>query len=137
MVEQKGPTGAAVLCIIGGVLILAYGALIVGLGASGMASTLNITQPGVTPGFISAALEALGVWGIICGIVVIVMGLLVYTRPRHHVAWGLLAILFSILSIFGGGGLIIGLIIGIIGGIWAAVWKLPVETEPVAPGSGS
>ncbi len=137
MEQQKGSTGAAVICIIGGMLILAYGALILELGASGMASTLNITEQGVTPGFISTALEALGVWGIICGIIVIVMGVLVYSRPRHHVAWGLLAILFSILSIFGGGGLIIGLIIGIIGGIWAAVWKLPAEAEPIALGPGA
>lgn len=41
--------------------------------------------------------------------------------------WGVLIPIFSILSLFGGGGFFIGMILGIIGGALGLAWK-PKET---------
>src|SRR5947199_10114462 len=61
-----------------------------------------------------------------------VVGILLYVKPQQHVVWGVLVIVFSVVSLFYTlGGFIIGLILGLIGGILGAVWKPPA---PMAPG---
>lgn len=136
METTKGPIGPVILSIIGGVLILGYGALILALGVGGLGSMANLTgTQGMTAGFVNLALEVLGAWGVICGLVMILSAVMVYRRPVSHVAWGLVIILFSILSIFGGAGLFIGLVIGIIGGAWAVMWKSPQDAPIIEPGT--
>jgi len=74
----------------------------------------------------------LGVVGIVNGLLVMVFGILLYVKPQQHVVWGVLVIVFSVVSLFDTlGGFIIGLILGLIGGILGAVWKPPA---PMAPG---
>ena len=57
----------------------------------------------------------LGIFGLVCGILIIVGGLLAYYKGMK-VAGGVIIIIFSILSIFSFGGFFIGMILGIIGG---------------------
>ena len=52
---------------------------------------------------------------------------MLYTNPGSRSIWGILIIVFSVLSFFGFGGFIIGAILGIIGGVLALRWK------PAAP----
>ena len=135
METTRGPIGPVILSIIGGVLILGYGALVIALGVGGLGSMINLTgTQGMSPGQVNLALEAVGGWGVICGIPVILGAAMVYRRPASHVAWGLVIVFFSILSIFGGAGLFIGLVIGIIGGGWAVLRKSPQDVFPVEPG---
>ncbi len=73
-----------------------------------------------------------GLAGILFGIVVMVSALMLYNKPIEHSKWGLLILIFSVLSIFGSAmaGFGVGLILGVLGGIFALTWK-PPHTENV------
>ncbi|MEM3786817.1 MAG: hypothetical protein QXZ59_05475 [Nitrososphaeria archaeon] len=59
--------------------------------------------------------------GIVCGLVVLVSSVLLRERPKERFLLGTLIIVFSTLSVFSGGGFIIGAILGFLGGIIAIV----------------
>lgn len=57
------------------------------------------------------------------------LAILLYLKPEKPEMLGYLIVIFSILSIFTGGGFIIGLIFGVIGGIMTLQWRMtPGET---------
>jgi len=61
---------------------------------------------------------------LISGIIVIIGAVMLQSKPQQHSQWGILILIFSIISILGGYGLVIaGLILGVIGGIMALTWK--------------
>ncbi len=59
--------------------------------------------------------------GIVSGIVVLVASLLLKERPKERIPIGTLIIVFSTLSVFSGGGFIIGALLGLLGGIIAII----------------
>ncbi len=61
--------------------------------------------------------------GIILGIIVIIGAIMLYRNPDQKTGWGIAVLIVSIISIFIGGGFLIGLILGIIGGALALQWK--------------
>lgn len=107
--EDK-PTAAFVLSLIAGILILLNGLLIAVLGALVAVFFFGL-------GLVLAAL------GLGFGILVLLGAVMMYYKPSQHVTWGVVVLVFSIVSIFIGGGFIIGLILGLVGGILALVWK--------------
>ncbi|MEM0154591.1 MAG: DUF6114 domain-containing protein, partial [Methanothrix sp.] len=62
--------------------------------------------------------------GIICGLMVILSGAMVY-RPKGNrlKIFSIVAIIFSLISIFGDGGFLVGMVLGIIGGILGLMKK--------------
>lgn len=72
-----------------------------------------------------------GLAGIVFGIVVIVSSVMLYNKPDDHSKWGLLILIFSVLSIFGSAmaGFGVGLILGVLGGIFALTWKPPIAAK--------
>jgi hypothetical protein len=74
------------------------------------------------PGY---GLSLLGVVGLIFGAIVIISAVMLNSRPQQHTTWGILVIIFSVLSIFASvaGGFGVGLILGIVGGALALTWK--------------
>jgi hypothetical protein len=68
-----------------------------------------------------------GILGLIFGIIVIISAFMLNSKPQEHSTWGILIVIFSVLSIFGGtmGGFGVGLILGLIGGILGITWKPP------------
>jgi hypothetical protein len=121
MANKEYPSIAVFFSVIGGILILLSGLVILGVGISGMP---------VVPGVAESLIVGLGVWGVVCGIIVIVAGYMVYTRPVSHSVYGILILIFSILSFIESGGYIIGAILGIIGGLWAIFWKPRMVAGP-------
>ncbi|MDG6901306.1 MAG: hypothetical protein JRM80_05030 [Nitrososphaerota archaeon] len=134
---DDAPTASFVLSLIAGILIL---------GGAGMMMTFSNAIPyygmmggyygmmggyyGVTHGF------GYGGWfygaaavGLIAGIVVLVGAVMIYSRPSKAPTWGLLVLVFSILSFFGMGGFFLGAILGIVGGVLAMVWKPAMPTK--------
>lgn len=71
------------------------------------------------------------------GIVVLAGCAMLYLRPDQHVIWGVIVVVFSVMSIFswvGGlfGGFFVGMVLGIIGGCLAIAWN-PGGTYGGAP----
>ncbi len=107
MENQTYPEAAYVLSLLGGMFILIGGMILVPV--------------------------LIGVFGIICAIIVLYSAFNLKQDPSNHVFAGIVIILFSGLSWIGAlGGLFIGFLLGFIGGILAVIWA-PVST--VGPGA--
>ncbi|MDG6980849.1 MAG: DUF4064 domain-containing protein [Nitrososphaerota archaeon] len=128
---NETPTAPFILSLIAGFLILS---------GVGMMTTFSYGTPyyGMMGGYYSMMNGYYGMmqgfggggWfygaaavGLIAGIVVLVGAIMIYARPNNASTWGLLVLIFSILSFFGMGGFFIGAILGIVGGVLAMVWK--------------
>lgn len=112
------PTAAFVLSLLGGIFILLGGVVIAAIGAAIFA-------------FLPAVGLVIGVIGLALGILVIVGAIMLYIHPEQHVTWGVIVLVFSILSIFTSlGGFLVGLILGIIGGALGIGWKPQVVPFP-------
>ncbi|MFX1521285.1 MAG: DUF6114 domain-containing protein, partial [Promethearchaeota archaeon] len=61
--------------------------------------------------------------GLIFGVLVLFGSIMLDNKPANKRAWGIIILVFSILSYVTGGGFIIGSILGIIGGAKALTWK--------------
>jgi len=48
-------------------------------------------------------------------------------NPSQRKTWGVLILVFSILSFLGFGGFIVGAVLGTVGGIMTLTWKSPTE----------
>jgi hypothetical protein len=109
--RRTRPFWAGIWCILGGVIMM-YGPL--------TAIKLLLVSGTV-------------VWaGILIGALVVTMGLFMWFSPQFHQVLGILAVLFSIVSLITSnlGGFLIGLLFGVIGGSMAFAWTpLPVKAE--------
>ena len=62
--------------------------------------------------------------GIICGIMVMLSGIMSYNPKGNRLKmFSIVAIIFSLISIFGSAGFIVGMILGIIGGVLGLMKK--------------
>jgi hypothetical protein len=126
MTDAEYPVGPFILSLIGGLLVLIDGVAVFLFGISGYVFRYHEFVP-----FIRPIITAIGIWGIICAIVILVATFMLNRHPDQHTLWGIVVLVFSVFSITSGGGFILGLILGIIGGIWALVWKPPErKAEP-------
>src|SRR4030066_1395658 len=115
-----------VLSLIGGILILVngvmsflmltyYGADLGGMwgmmgGYQGMMGSL---------GFPFGSFMGLMLVALVCGIIVIIGALMLNSRPAERRSWGVIILIFSIVSFLGMGGFYIGAILGVAGGALA------------------
>jgi hypothetical protein len=131
MTDSEKPTIAFILSLIAGIFILLGGGAMTmlgswmgnfGYGMMGGYSGWRGMMGGLGYGF-----DFLGVLGLIFGVIVVISAVMLNSRPQEHTTWGVLIIIFSVLSVFGSaiGGFGLGLILGIIGGILAMTWKPP------------
>lgn len=124
--EQK-PYTAFILALAGGILIFTNG-LLLGLATQALTHTFEhiTTIRGISAGFALAfgrLMFALSVTGVVLGALIIFTSLMLYYRPSGSSGWGAAILVLSILSIFVGGGFLLGLILGIIGGSLALAWR--------------
>ncbi len=106
------PVGAGILTILGGLFILIGGTIVALIG--GIVSAFL--------GFFS------GLWliGLLVGALTCLVGLLMVAIPSAHGVWGVLAILFALVSLpFALGGFLLGFLLTIVGGILALRWRPP------------
>ncbi len=135
MSKEQKPTIAFVLSLIAGILTLIGGLTVTYLGRLRFDYMLRMmrgyrfafaSEPGVFSSFVSS----IGILGIVFGVVVTVSAILLFVRPKQHQIWGVLILIFSILSLFGGmAGYLLGLILGIVGGTLAIAWKPSITTS--------
>jgi hypothetical protein len=120
------PNAAFILSLIGGILILLGSiadAVLLAIGAS--------LAAGIGFGGFAALLIALAVIALIFGLLVLLGAIMLRNHPESAKTWGILILVFSLISFIGGGGFYIGAILGLVGGILAIVW-----TPPAAPMMG-
>ena len=91
----------------------------------------NVTGPQAMdraspPGLISGVRTVMGGFGLVCGMIVLLSSTMLLIRKGDRRTWGILILVFSVLSFIGLGGFVIGAILGITGGVLALRWKPPV-----------
>ncbi len=144
---ERRPTAAFVLSLLAGIFILlgggmrymmgsliesyggygGYGGMMGGYGGwgfGGMMNGYNGYGYGMMRG-LGFGFGLMGILGLVFGVIVIISALMLNSRPHEHKTWGILILVFSVLSIFGSmmGGFGIGVLLGLIGGILAITWK--------------
>ncbi len=132
------PEVAFILSLIGGVLILlgsavammwAYG----GMPAwSGMMGSMMGGYSGMMGGIGVSGMGFFGgmfIVGLVAGILVLVGAVMLHSRPQQTSTWGILVLVFSIISLVGMGGFFIGAILGLVGGAVALSWR-PASAIP-------
>ncbi len=120
-----------VLSIIGGLLILLGGLLFLAI-ASVLESFALISGETFGVGDPVVFVQLIGAIGIVIGIVLMVGGVMMYSKPASSTAWGVIILVLSLVSIIATGGFILGLILGLIGGILGIVFKPMAPAAPVA-----
>ncbi|OJT94268.1 hypothetical protein Micr_00283 [Candidatus Micrarchaeum sp.] len=135
---QQKHTLPFIFMLIGGVLILLGGiyelsavsaissvsanSIIANLTASNPALAHNATEIRlinnyVNSGALADVIYAVAAVGVICGIVVMLSGIMSYNPKGNRLKiFSIVAIIFSLISILGDGGFLVGMILGIIGG---------------------
>jgi hypothetical protein len=128
------PNIPSILALIGGSLILLVDVLLLAVSVV-ILPHLNYTTvmrpqgyTGSIPDLVSGFVGALAAFGLICGSIVLFASIALRLMPRHRQTWGVLVLVFSILSFFGFGGFIVGAVLGIIGAIMILQWKPPTAT---------
>jgi apolipoprotein N-acyltransferase len=114
------PTAAFILSLIGGILILLWGLVLVAVGVAISSSTLGVFGGDV---LIIGGVE------LVCGLIVLIAGIFLYVNPEQHTMFGVLVVVFSIVSLVGLGGLLLGFILALIGGILGITHK-PTPPAP-------
>ncbi len=100
---RKPPETEFVLIFLGGLFVVA-GSII-----------------GSLPGFLNSGLlsQFFEPFGIIVGLLMVVCAILIYESEGRMVkTWGIAALIFSLLSLVAGGGLLTGFILGLLGSIF-------------------
>ncbi len=123
---SEKPTAAFVVSLLAGIFIL-LGAIVMMV----FSSILGGLAFGVGAGAAAGIFVLYGAIGLLFAILVLVGAVMLWMKPKSHVAAGVIILLFSLFSIISTGGFFIGLILGIVGGILAIIWKPPA---PMAPG---
>jgi hypothetical protein len=128
------PKTASILALVGGILILLGGVLFLAVAIFVLPhldySTFHIPQ-GLTPAsmaaLVSGFVEVAGTFGLVSGIIVTTSAIMLLSNLGQRRTWGVLILVFSILSFLGLGGFIVGAILGIVGGILTLRWKPPAQ----------
>ncbi len=92
-----------------------------GLGMGGMMGGFQgmMGSLGIPFGFMSGFFLI----GLVSGIMVTLGAAMLNTRPSEHTAWGMIILVFSVISLLGMGGFVVGAILGIVGGTLSLSWK--------------
>jgi hypothetical protein len=133
--ELSYPKSASIIALAGGVVILLGGLIFIGasiyviphLNFSNMTVPQGLNRADL-PGLVSGVVGVMGAVGLVCGSVVLVSASMLLAKVGQRRTWGVLILIFAVLSFLGLGGFIVGAILGIIGGILVLRWK-PLATR--------
>jgi hypothetical protein len=134
--KSEYPNTASILALVGGILMVLGGLLLVGvsifviphLPSSDFSSNSTAQlSPANIQELASFIVGGMGTFGLVSGIIVAISGMMLQTRPNRQRTWGVLILVFSVLSFLGTGGFVVGAILGIVGGAKALTWKTPMQ----------
>lgn len=129
---DKKPIGAFIFSITSGFLIITGALISMIFRAIVPSMTSGSSLVGMLRTSSGFAFQ-LSLIGFAIGIIVILSAIMLRKKPSHHVVWGSIISIFSILSVIGSwAGLGIGLIFGVVGGVMAIRWtpeSIPITEE--------
>lgn len=143
--QEEKPTASFILSLTGGILILIVGLVLVMVLAvapqSGSGSNeISFRLAGLSLASLTASELWFGlgavyllIFGVGFGSLVVFSAVMLYQRPKQHVIWSVLVLVFSLGSFFSTGGFIVGLVLGIIGGVLGIVWRPSHRVAPPLP----
>lgn len=124
------PKAASILSLLGGIIITLGGVLFIAASIYILPymSFPNVTppqglSPTALPGLVAGIVGVMGTFGLVTGGVVLVSSTMLLAKVGQRRTWGILILVFSVLSFVGLGGFILGAILGIVGGILTLRWK--------------
>ncbi len=128
---------AFVLSLIGGILILLSGfvsSIWFMMGGSNFWGMMGGGMMGGWGGMMGGYGFPFGFMGwfsivsSVSGILVVIGAIMLNARPAEHLTWGIIILIFSIVSFIGMGGFVLGALLGIAGGALALSYKSPTKT---------
>lgn len=126
------PTTASIISLIGGIIITLGGLLFLAVSAFILPSLNygNLVIPqnlpaSAIPGLVSGFVGMIGIFGLVSGVIVLASSVMLLTGKGQQRTWSVLVLVFSILSLFGLGGFLVGAVLGIVGGALTLRWKPP------------
>jgi|SRR5271157_2082614 len=130
------PNSAYLLSLIGGILIILEGFLVIVAGLL-LSAVIGSDIPGASAA--AAFVVGFGLIGVIFGLLIVFWAFRLKSNPGSARTMGILIIVFSVISLVGGGGFYIGSILALIGGILAVIWHPTMVSQPVygQPGYGA
>jgi hypothetical protein len=133
MSSQSMRTTAFILSLIGGIIIVAGSAIVAFLSAFGSPyGTYYGMGPGMMGSFgfdymySSGWMLGFSAVALVCGILVVIGAIMLNAHPEEHTTWGIIVLIFSVVSFIGMGGYFIGAILGIAGGAIALSFRTPI-----------
>lgn len=130
MQSSEKPSVAFILSLVGGVLIFVSSAIsivwfTVGSAPFGSYWGMMGNYHGFMGnfGFNNGYFLGFSVLGLVCGVLVVVGSFMLNLRPLEHFSWGVIVLVFSIVSFVSMGGWVVGAVLGIAGGSLGMVWR--------------
>jgi len=126
------PTAAFVLSLIGGLIYLIVGLIIVGASTIASSFTDIVALPEI-----GTLLAVVGGIGVLCGLIMAVGAVLMYSESKSRVRLGaVLVLVFALVgALFTVGGFVIGFILALVGSILGLVWKPQENMQTIPPPS--
>ena len=128
------PNIPSILALIGGALIVLLDVILLAVSVT-ILPHLNYTNfqsprgyTGTPGELVSGFVTAIAAFGLSCGAIVTLSAVMIRLKPSQRQTWGILVLVFSIVSFFGAGGFIVGAILGIVGAVLTLSWKPPATT---------
>jgi hypothetical protein len=124
------PKTGSILALVGGILILLGGALFIFVSVYVLPNInyANLNVPhglnsSAIPGLVSGVVGVMGTFGLVCGAIVLLSAVLIFANVGQPRTWGIMILVFSVLSFIGIGGFVVGAVLGIAGGVLTLRWK--------------
>ena len=115
MSGENKPYAAFILSLLSGLLILASSSFMLTMFPLNFGGMMG---GGMMP-WMGGFFWTFAIISIILGILILVGAVMLYTKPEQTKTWGTVILVLAVVSLFFGGGFLIGAILGIIGGILA------------------
>ena len=129
-VSPEYPRTASIIALAGGIIITLSGVLFVAVSALILPnltySNVNFPQglpASAMPGLVSGFVGLMGIFGLVSGAIVLVSAMKLLTSSGQTRTWSILILVFSVLSLIGMGGFIVGAVLGLVGGALVLKWE--------------
>ena len=119
-----GTRGALVMAVIGALLIFFQSLGLVFVGA---------LVPALTWGDLGLSFGVLGWFGILVALLLVALSVWLYSAPEQHLILGVGMLTLAVLSLYSGGGLILGFLLSYVGSLLAIFARPPTAFRGAVP----